>query len=59
VFFPNCGAEYIEGITGCSTCNVPLVKEPPHGKETEFIKFVTVYETGDPAYIAFAKSLFE
>ena len=59
MFCPNCGAEYIEGITVCSTCNVLLVNEPPSGIEPEFVKFVTVYETGDPAYIAFAKSLFE
>jgi hypothetical protein len=59
VLCPNCGAEYIEGITVCSTCNVPLVNEPPPGIEPEFINFVTVYETGDPTYIAFAKSFFE
>src|SRR4030043_1021816 len=59
MFCPDCGAKYIEGITVCSTCNVPLVNEPPPGIEPEFVKFVTVYETGDPAYIAFAKSLFE
>ena len=59
MFCPNCGAEYIEGITVCSTCNGPLVNKPPTGIEPGFIKFVTVYETGDPAYIAFAKSLFE
>jgi len=59
VFCPNCGAEYREGFNVCSACNVPLVKELPRQIEPEFIRFVTVYETGDPAYIAFAKSLFE
>ncbi len=59
MFCPDCGAEYIEGLTVCSTCNVPLVNEPPRGIEPEFIKFVTVYETGDPAFIAFAKSILQ
>lgn len=59
MFCPNCGAEYIEGIAVCSTCNVALVNEPPSEIEPEYIKFVTVYETGDPSSIAFAKSLFE
>ncbi len=38
---------------------MPLVTQPPDEIEPEFVKFLTVYETGDPAYIAFAKSLFE
>jgi hypothetical protein len=38
---------------------VPLVKEPPGQTEPEFIKFVTVYETGNPAIIAFVKSIFQ
>jgi hypothetical protein len=33
--------------------------EPLRGKEPGVINFVTVYETGDPGYIAFVKSLFE
>jgi hypothetical protein len=59
MFCPNCGAEYSEGFNVCSACKVPLVKKLPRQTEPGFIKFVTVYETGDPAYIAFAKSLFE
>jgi len=59
MFCPNCGAEYREGFTVCSGCNVPLVNEPPGQIEPGFIKFVTVYETGDPAFIAFAKSILQ
>jgi hypothetical protein len=59
MFCPDCGGEYREGLTVCAKCNVPLVSELPGRIEPEFIKFVTVYETGNPALIAFAKSLLE
>ena len=59
MFCPNCGAEYREGFTMCSACNVSLVTELPGQIEPGFIKFVTVYETGDPALIAFAKSILQ
>lgn len=59
MFCPKCKTEYREGFTVCSTCNVPLVSEDPRQIEREFIKFVTVYETGDPAVIAFVKSIFQ
>jgi hypothetical protein len=59
MFCPDCGAEYREGFTLCSTCHVALVNGNPHLSEREFLKFVTVYETGDPAFIAFAKSIFQ
>ncbi len=59
MFCPKCGAEYREGFTVCSACNVPLVNELPRQIEPGFIKFVTVYETGDPAFIAFAKSILQ
>jgi antitoxin component YwqK of YwqJK toxin-antitoxin module len=59
MFCPKCGAEYVEDITVCSKCNAPLVAQPPDGIEPGFIKFVTVYKTGDPAFIAFAKSILQ
>lgn len=59
MFCPVCGGEYIKGITVCSTCNVALVHEPPIEEPPEFLKLVTVYETGDPALIAFIKSILE
>ena len=59
MFCPNCGAEYREGFSVCSACNVPLVEELPEQEEPEYIKFVTIYVTGDPAFIALAKSILE
>jgi hypothetical protein len=59
MFCPDCGGEYREGFTVCAKCNVPLVSELPGRIEPEFIKFVTVHETGDPAFIAFVKSILE
>lgn len=59
MFCPKCKTEYRENLTVCSTCNVPLVSEDPRQIKREFIKFVTVYETGDPAVIAFVKSIFQ
>ncbi len=59
MFCPKCGAKYEEGVTACSECNVPLVNEPPGQTEPGFVRFVTVYETGDPALIAFAKSILQ
>ena len=59
MFCPNCGTEYREDFTVCPECNAPLVNELPGQREPGFIRFVTVYETGDPAFIAFAKSILQ
>lgn len=59
MFCPKCRTEYTEDLTMCPTCNVPLVNESPGQTKPEFMKFVTVYETGDPAFIAFAKSILQ
>ncbi len=59
MFCPNCGAEYREGFTSCSACEVPLVSEPPDRKEPVFKNLVTVYEAGNLAILSFAKSILE
>jgi hypothetical protein len=59
MFCPNCGSEYVQGLIVYSECKVPLVNEPPGQTKPEFIRFVTVYETGNPATIAFVKSIFQ
>ncbi|RPJ81987.1 MAG: DUF2007 domain-containing protein [Acidobacteria bacterium] len=58
---PNCKAEYREGYTVCSDCEVPLVErleaedEPPEPE----MELVTVFDTGEPADVLVAKSILE
>jgi hypothetical protein len=59
MFCPKCGSEYQKGITNCVDCEVDLVTERPIDDKPEYVNFVTVYETGNPAIIAFAKSILE
>jgi len=59
MFCPKCRAEYREGISVCATCHVSLVNTLPDSPEPEGLKIVTVYKTGNPAIIAFIKSLLE
>lgn len=58
MYCPQCNGEFREGITRCPTCEVDLVEElaeePP-----DYVEWVTVLETGNPATLAFAKSLLE
>jgi hypothetical protein len=54
MFCPNCGAEYVEEITECADCRVPLVAERPTAKEAErpeFEKILTIFNVGDIAVI--------
>jgi len=63
VFCPKCRDEFIEGITECPDCKVPLVNElsveegPTY--EPIYVDLVTVLESGDPGVIMVAKSLLE
>ncbi len=59
MFCPKCGTEYGDDLNQCPTCSVALVNKSPSETEPEFVKFVTVHETGDPALIAFAKSILQ
>lgn len=59
MYCPKCSSEYRDGFTECATCNVSLVKKLPPKVEPDYIKFVTVYEAGDPAFISFAKSVLD
>ena len=60
MFCPKCGAEYRKGFTVCSDCGVELVEEAPlPGDEPEFVEFVTVYRSGNPALLALAKSILD
>jgi hypothetical protein len=59
MYCPKCSAEYREGFTECASCGVSLVNELPPEAEPDYIKFITVYEGGDPGFIAFAKSILD
>ena len=59
MFCPKCGAEYIDGISRCADCEVDLVKQKPDEQRPEYVNFVTVYETGNPAIISIAKSILD
>jgi len=59
---PECGGEYREGITQCSDCEVPLIKDPGPPEEPVHLNdrhLVTVLEIVDPAVLPVAKSLLE
>ncbi len=63
IFCPQCGAQYRDGFTQCSDCQVSLVSHSPdRPEETEpqlDLTLVSVFETGDPAILALAKSILE
>ena len=59
MFCPKCKGEYTEGITECAECQVSLVDELAVEPEPEYVKWVTVLETGSPGLLVVAKSLLE
>ena len=59
MFCPKCRAEYREGFHTCSDCNIELVDELPPIPEPEFVNFVEILGTYNPADVVFLKSLLE
>lgn len=59
MFCPKCKYEYLEGIKKCPDCKVPLVDKLPPEPQLEYVELVTVFETGNKAIIAVAKSILE
>ena len=61
MFCPKCRAEYREGFSLCSDCHVDLVEDlPPLDEdEPEFVNFVQILATYNPADVVFLKSLLE
>ena len=58
MYCPKCRAEYREGFSKCSDCQLLLVAENPStrpGPEDPDIELVTVLEDDDPAMITAAK----
>ena len=59
MFCPKCRSEYREGFHTCSDCNIELVDELPSIPEPEFVDFVEILATYNPADVVFLKSLLE
>lgn len=59
MFCPQCRNEKRPEFTVCPECNIPLVEELLFESEPEYVDFVTIFESGNPALIAMAKSLLE
>lgn len=60
MYCPECGSEYVDGVTECADCDVALQVEPPPPKgPPEALNLVPVHETGDAIRTAMVKSLLE
>src|SRR5262249_29192031 len=59
MFCPKCGQEYRWDVMVCPTCDVDTVDTLPGPEPTPDVDLVCVFTTGDPALIAFTKSLLE
>jgi putative signal transducing protein len=54
---PECKAEFVEGITHCTDCDVQLVEELPEEPKYKKLELEIIYETADPALIQIVKSI--
>jgi Putative prokaryotic signal transducing protein len=62
MFCPQCGQEFVAGVTVCSDCGVTLQQDPPELEPEpgpEWVDLETVLETGDAALLTVARSLLE
>lgn len=56
---PQCNAEYRDGYTHCSDCDIDLVapSPPPGPDERHQIELVKIFEGGNPAFLTVLESL--
>jgi hypothetical protein len=59
MFCPECRTEYVEGITVCVDCNVPLVAELLPEPGPEFVEYEEVLRTSNLVEIALIKSILD
>lgn len=60
MYCPECGSEYVTGVTECADCGVALQAAPPPTPDPpEDVVLVPAYETGDAIRVALVKSLLE
>jgi hypothetical protein len=61
MFCPKCRGEYVEWVSECVDCKIPLVESLPEETEDpkEQIELVKLLSTSDRALVAFLKSLFQ
>lgn len=63
MFCPECKAEYVDGITECADCHVPLVWSLPvenaYMEQGEPIEWVPLLSSINQADLAFIKSILE
>ncbi len=57
MFCPECGSEYVAGVDVCADCGSALVPELPASPPPEFVHYVAILATPNPAEIAVIKSI--
>ncbi len=59
MYCPDCGAEYVPGVSECANCGVALQAEPPTAPPVADLELAQLVETGDAIRAALVKSLLD
>ena len=59
MFCPKCEAEFREGFSTCSDCDVALVAKLPKEPDPEYIEYEEILGTYNPGDIALIKSMLD
>ena len=60
MYCPECGCEFVEGVTHCSDCGVPLTDAPPEPEPPPpDLDLVVLLRTHSPADIAILRSVLD